>query len=178
MIHISEWMPNPAGRDAGEWIELSNDGTEVANLAGWRVETSKGKSIMLSGTVPGGGYKILEKSTFKFTLRNENETVSLFSPQGKLVDQSSFHGAAAEGQSVIHTGQTSFFGAPTPGMANVQRPMATIGNSYPYGVPLAHSTGTFFAVEISFVWGLALAAAVIYLMDHHDYLRELFFGRY
>jgi len=51
-----------------EWIELHNPTTSEINLTGWRLDAQDGSpAITLSGTIPGGGYFLLE--------RNDNNTV-------------------------------------------------------------------------------------------------------
>ena len=43
MVSISEWLPNPKGKDAdGEWFELVNTGDTDINLSGWRIAAGGG----------------------------------------------------------------------------------------------------------------------------------------
>ena len=46
-----------------EWIELFNDTGGDVNLAGWTLAATDGTpSIALSGTIPAGGYFLLERT--------------------------------------------------------------------------------------------------------------------
>lgn len=173
MLQLSEWLPNPIGKDTGqEWVELFNPGSAAVNLTGWKIRTANGKTAALSGAVNPGEYKILKPA---LTLRNTDETLALISPDGVVAGSSSFRGAAEEGRSV-NNGRISFFGEPTPGRANVLRESSFINDSHSFDVPLNHSSG---AVVF---WGgmlgtaLTLSLAFLYIVKQSDDLSELFFG--
>jgi hypothetical protein len=178
MVHISEWLPNPAGSDTAEWVELFNDSNASVNLSGWSLKTSKGKPIALRAEVPPGGYLILRKANFNFSLRNSDETLSLYDPAGKLADQSSYRGVAEEGKSVNHLGPTSFFGIPTPGAANVAHTAGLIDEAHPFNVVL--NPGRSFLVPFgeALGTGLVLAILAVFIIQQFDGLSELFFGKY
>lgn len=75
-----------------EWIELYNPGTTDINITGWRLATSDNSlSITLNGTVPAGGYFLLERTSdntvsditadqiYTGTLANEGRVLRLYS---------------------------------------------------------------------------------------------------
>jgi hypothetical protein len=46
-----------------EWIELYNPGTDPVNITGWRLQAVDGTpNILLAGTIPAGGYFLLERN--------------------------------------------------------------------------------------------------------------------
>jgi len=63
----------------GEWIELHNKGTTQADLTGWTLEDSRGKPEPIKGTIPAGGYLVLEKARkdYRFALNNSGDKVVL-----------------------------------------------------------------------------------------------------
>ncbi len=178
MIQISEWLPNPAGRDApqNEWVELYNSGGAAVNLSGWKLRTANGKTGALSGVIQPGEYKVFTGAVTGLRLRNTDEKLTLINPAGQTMDESSYIGQAADGQSVNHEGQISFWAAPTPGAANVSRASAIIDEPHPYATVLNPGPGLtgFLAAMLSL--GVALACATLYVLKQSDDLSELFFG--
>jgi hypothetical protein len=187
MVFINEWLPNPAGADAkGEFIELFNNGKASVDLSGWSLATKNGKQFSLSGyRIAAGGYLALARTVTKLTLKNSDETLSLFDAKGRLVGQSSFSGAAPDGQSFnrINYGtdesQHFAFGNPTPGAANsaaLQIRIATV--SHPFNVPLNQISisGTQF---VSLLIGVAvlMAGLIVYTVKQNEDLSKLFFER-
>lgn len=191
MIQISEWLPNPVGKDSaqnlpsqtshngilgGEWIELFNSGGTPVNLSGYKLRTANGKAAALSGTINSGEYKIFSRSLTGLTLRNTDEKLTLVSPAGQITDESSFRGPAEEGLSVNHEGAHSFFAAPTPGAKNVLRESVLINDPHPAGVPLnaAHPAAAFWGGLIG--TAIVLPAMIVYILKQNNDLSELFFG--
>lgn len=178
MLQISEWLPNPTGKDTAqnEWVELFNSGPATVNLGGWKLKTANGKTAALSGVVDSGGYKLIYRSATKLALRNTDETLTLISPQAMVADVSSFRGPAPEGEGVNHVGAASFFAKPTPGAANVLRASAFINEPHPYGVPLNHDSGALTLWGGMILTALTLSLAFLYIVKNSDDLSELFFS--
>src|SRR5947207_394630 len=101
MILINEFLPDPQGADAtGEWIELWNNGNTSASLVGWRLENKAGKKFVFKNEeVARDAYLLVPRTNTKLTLKNSDETISLYDPAGKLVDQAFFRGTAQSGKS-------------------------------------------------------------------------------
>lgn len=127
MVLISEFLPNPAGKDAdGEWIELFNSGTEPVDLSGWVLKDASGKSFSLDGyRIAPAEYLVLNSKTTKIGLNNGGETLFLYR-SGDRKDQAEFSGTAGEGISVSRKigesglgGETVFSSSPTPGRENI-----------------------------------------------------------
>jgi len=206
MIFINEWLPNPNGADAkGEFVELFNNGSAPVSLAGWVLKTTAKKTFVFGGqTIAAHGYLVLTHATTKLSLKNTGETVLLYDASGRLVDQSSYLGAAPSGQSwarvlypasVVGTNDTNgamdgsaggsvaqpqafAWATPTPGAANeVDLHNSITAASYPFGIPLnraALGTAQFFAILLGV--SAILAALVVYCLKSHEDLSKLFFG--
>lgn len=180
MLYISEWMPNPDGTDRGaEWIELGNSGSAPVSLAGWSVSNGTAKRIMLpSDSVPANGVLLLPQSVFRFTVRNKDESISLFDPSGNLATESHFFGVAPSGKSVNFGEGGTFFAVPTPGAANAETGAALIASQYPQSgiISSSLSASGFFGLILG--TALILALCVTIAIIHHDDLRELFFPKH
>jgi hypothetical protein len=187
MVFINEWFPNPAGSDAkGEFVELFNNGEKPVSLNGWSLATKNGKQFPLSGyRIAAGGYLILPRSVTKLTLKNNDETLMLRDAKSHLVDQSSFSGAAPDGQSFNRVnygtdGSQHFaFGNPTPGAANSAALQIHITNiDHPLNIPLNQTSisGVQFA---SLLVGTAalVTGLIVYTLRQNENLSQLFFGR-
>lgn len=96
-------MPNPDGADTdNEWVSIENHGSTEALLDGWYVTdkpTSSGtvhKQVVPTGTSlkPGEQYRLQLSGSF---LNNSDEEVSLYRPDGTLVETVYFSGSVQEG---------------------------------------------------------------------------------
>lgn len=92
---------------ADEWIELYNPGGSAIDLTGWNLNAVDGApSIALSGTIPAGGYYLLERTDdnsvsdiaadFIYTgsLSNTVETLELRDDSNNLIDTANLGGAS------------------------------------------------------------------------------------
>jgi hypothetical protein len=181
MVSISEFLPNPAGSDANEWIELHNNGASAINLTGWRVETANGKKTFLSGTIPPGGYKILYKKDYKFTLRNLDENITLFDARGAVTDRAGFSGQAISGKSYSRQPSGSFIVTDlTPGARNIETSaLALINHSFPYNRSISPPVISAGAVVVLCLGAGVLCAGVsLYIIKNiHVDISRLFFAR-
>ncbi len=82
-LEISALYPNP-NTGENEWIELSNTGTTSADLSLYTLEDSTAKPWAPTGSLAAGASTRI--SGFSFTLNNSNETVTLKTSTGTLVD--------------------------------------------------------------------------------------------
>ncbi len=101
-IMISEFLPNPAGSDKEEWIELYNSGSEVVSLAGWKLDDSDGGSKPFTfpdGTeIKAAEYQIWSKAATKLSLNNSDDSVRLLAPDGQVITDVDYK-ETKEGQS-------------------------------------------------------------------------------
>ncbi len=98
VINEIAWM-GTAVSASDEWIELVNTGTDDVSLSGWKIVSDDGApSISLSGTIPAGGYYLLERTDdqsvptipadkiYSGDLGNVGETLRLLDGEGVAVD--------------------------------------------------------------------------------------------
>jgi len=185
MVYINEWLSNPVGADSGtELVELFNSGSEKVFLQNWTLVSGNGKKFILSGkNIDAGGYLVLKQPETKLTLRNQNESLSLYDNQGKLVSQSSFSGSAPEGKTFSRTGDAAgqgpafIFAEPTPGAQNKIVKEFLSAQTYPLNQPLNKPFGSLDAVGLALFVGLLYPFLIIAIFKRNVYLSKLFFGR-
>lgn len=126
-LEITEIMPNPKGKDAGnEWVEVRNSGTAAADLSGWfldddSVEAMPGASAwpLPDGSgVGAGAFLVLQIPKGRFSLNNSGaDAVRLFDAGKNLKLRQDYSGVAKEGFSYAKdsTGQWAWRENPTPG---------------------------------------------------------------
>jgi hypothetical protein len=178
MFAISEWLPNPTGSDAeGEWIELVNTGRASDSLLGWSIQNGSGKRVVFRDRVVAPGeYVVLERGATKLSLRNQNESLSLFDPQKNLQSQVAYPGEAPEGKSLSVIGGHVVVGIPTPHKENARLTASLLQEvSPPSLTPRAQIGGV--VGEGVFV-ACAISALVLFCFKEHETLSELFFSRY
>ncbi|MFO0702428.1 MAG: lamin tail domain-containing protein [Candidatus Andersenbacteria bacterium] len=122
-MRISELLPDPAGSDDGEFIELENPSSAPATLTELQVRDAGGTKHALSGTLAANGFVALPKSATGITLNNDGDTASLvWTPSGQaeqVLDAATYE-AASEGESFARfTAGFAWTTTPTPGAANV-----------------------------------------------------------
>jgi hypothetical protein len=98
-ILISEigWAGTAFSAD-DEWIELHNPGMNLVDLTGWSLDDANHIHINLHGTLPSGGYFLLERTSddsiadipadaiYVGALSNTGAILRLYDPAGALVD--------------------------------------------------------------------------------------------
>jgi len=131
-IFINELMPSPTGPDElEEWIELTNEGAEQANISSWKIQDTSGVTnayIFPEGsTIAPNGFIVLSRPTTKITLNNDADGLNLINPDGEIA-QVLLYSNAPRGSSYVRTNNTSTGSAqdswewssvPTPGSANI-----------------------------------------------------------
>ena len=184
MVFINEWFPNPPGNDGrGEFVELWNSNTTPANLNGWVLSDGK-KEIPLSGySVPPEGYLVLRKTETKLTLKNTDGGLSLYGPNGLLIDGAAFAGSAPEGKSFSRvdygTGDTQHFSFadPSPGERNNVVIPEIKSLEYPVNVPLNPAFGFMEAAGLAVGVAIFLTIFLFYGIKKSENLSELLFAR-
>jgi hypothetical protein len=185
MIYINEWLPNPVGNDAtGEFIELYNNGAAEASLNGYTLSDGAKKRFSLSGySVPANGYLVLKKAQDKLSLKNTDGAVLLYGPDGQVVDQANFAGAAPEGKSFARVDYGTApiahfaFEYPTPGAANKVIDTTVSSRDYPIGVSLSPQLSPAGFVLLMFGVASFLLLFFIYVIQKNRNISNFFFGR-
>ncbi len=98
-VSINEvaWMGGTVSANH-EWIELSNVGTEAVVVDGWKLSDGMNLNISLAGTIAGGAYAVLERTSeesapgtafllYTGALVNGGVTLVLTDASGGIVDQ-------------------------------------------------------------------------------------------
>lgn len=113
LINEVAWAGTASTYSGDEWIELYNPTTADINLSGWKLQSVDGSpSINLSGTIPAGGYFLLENKTddlsvsdipadliYSGTLSNSGESLMLYDASNKVVDTANGSGGWPAGSS-------------------------------------------------------------------------------
>ena len=100
IINEIAWM-GTAVSPSNEWIELTNTGNGTVDLMGWTLSLEGKKDIILSGSIAGGGYYLIERtddttvpnipadliSSFGTGIPNTGALLSLKDAQGVVVDR-------------------------------------------------------------------------------------------
>ncbi len=102
-LFINEIFPDPFGNDSafmpgGEWVELFNDGETDVDLEEFLLEDDFGRRIFISNSQVLGDLIIKKKDFFVVYMNGKEgflnndgfERISLFDPQGILLDQISY----------------------------------------------------------------------------------------
>jgi len=115
---ISEFLPNPEGRDTTEFIELQNSGQEPISLEGLKLKVGT-KSIKLQGQINGGSYMVLHQTEYHFNIKNSGDTLRLEDDQGNLIFEIRYKSKAPIGKSFSRNDNGKWqWTNPTPGQAN------------------------------------------------------------
>lgn len=118
---IDEFLPNPDGDDAVEWIELRNAGVTDASLGGWSLDDADGGSmpyVFANEVVPAGERFIAHRSSTRIALNNDADEVRLIAPDGSVRQRIRYENAPS-GKSFATDGANWQWTSPTPGEANV-----------------------------------------------------------
>ena len=122
MLRLNEIEPNPAS--GKEWIEITTlDASQSLDLAGCTLSNSKGRIRTIGTDVVDplvSKYAIIALTSSR--LKNDGDSVSLYAPNGQLLDTMSYT-TTKKGQAWIRspdmTGDWRTTITPTPGASNV-----------------------------------------------------------
>jgi PKD repeat protein len=121
-IRLNEVFPNPSAKgDSGEFIELYNSGTEPTDISGWilRDATKTGKYTFSPNTLlAAAAYLAVTDQSFRLSLNNSNESISLFDSADTLIDSVHYE-KTKDDVSLNYTAAGWRGGTPTPGTANI-----------------------------------------------------------
>jgi len=151
-IRINEFLPNPDGADGPrEFVEIVNAGSAGVNLAGWRLGDiiddhrhvfepqwlpPRAAIVVWSGADPDGGGERLVASSGALSLNNNAEELSLYGPDGAVVDSAAWRDApsgvsfnrandgGSDGAYVLHETLSDTL-ASSPGMTAAGEPWPT-----------------------------------------------------
>jgi len=118
-VRLSEFLPNPKGNGAREWVELVNDADMPADLSGWAIDDAEGGGSPYrlpqgSSIAPHG---LLVITSPKALFNNDGDTVRLLLPDGRVADQYSYTQSSAD-RSVCRTESKWSLCDPSPNAPN------------------------------------------------------------
>lgn len=126
-IIINEILPNPTGADEiNEFIELKNIGSQVVDLAGWSISDATDNKFIFADAaidwkINANGFLLIKRDQSQIALNNSGtETVKLFTPDGRLWDETQYVRPAAEDSSYSRSsdGESYWTASSTPGKEN------------------------------------------------------------
>ncbi len=127
-IIINEIYPNPPGPDnEKEFIELKNIGNTTICLNNWQLKDKEGRTFTIFNKhfqlsfIRPHDYYLVWRSQSKLALNNfREEALSLYNPQGQLIDKVAYSENAPSGKSYARSSSQQWFWTttPTPGREN------------------------------------------------------------
>jgi len=100
LIRLLRFLPDPAGSDDAEWIELQNTESTAVTLEGWRIDDQEGGSapyrIPTTTIEPLGTLRIAREES-GIALNNDGDQVRLLAPDGSIVDTASYGTSPEDG---------------------------------------------------------------------------------
>lgn len=140
-IFISEFIPNPAGSDEQEFIEIFSQETAPVDLGGFKLDDEAGGSwpykFPAGTTIYPGQYLAFFKTQTKIALNNDIDTVRLLTPADQVIDYYKYDGSK-EGASYVLDEDRNWQQSqtPTPGEINVlQAPSADASTTQATATP-------------------------------------------
>jgi len=93
---ISEFLPNPAGSDSAEFVELFNPSDTTSTLWGYYLDDSEDGSTPYAFTqneiIPPHSYLVIKKEISKLALNNDTDSVRLLNSQKEVVEEVEYEG--------------------------------------------------------------------------------------
>lgn len=156
-IQISEFMPNPAGSDDGEWIEIKNLLNKNSDISGWFVDDEDGGSrpyqISPNTIIPANGFLVFYKIQTKIALNNDIDSVRILKSTGEITEKIDYFGGS-EGLSYARgTNGWSWTIAPTPSLLNIisapapKKSAANNSSIMVYGEVIEINSNNFYILE-------------------------------
>lgn len=125
-LRINEFLPDPAGSDSAEWVEIFNGTGVTLSLGGFKLDDGLGGSkpyvFSASTTIGAKSYLTISKSISKLSLNNDEDEVRLLGPDDQVINEVSYK-KAKTGQSYNYDelNEEWFWSTSlTPGQKNIQ----------------------------------------------------------
>lgn len=123
-VKINEFIPNPSGSDMdNEWIELKNDNDFMVDLSNWQVDDGpKGSEqylIPAETKINPNSLLVLSRSQTKISLNNNTDSVRLFWPNNKTINEVNYANAKSGYSYALINNTWTWTNRPTPGAENL-----------------------------------------------------------
>ncbi len=116
---ITEFLPNPYGKDEDEFIEIYNEGDEELDLNKIFLKIGN-KSHRLFGVIKPKEFKVFSKKELNFNIKNKGEEITILLGKEKELFSIKYTGKAPEGKSFARDEYGKWrWTIPTPGKENI-----------------------------------------------------------
>ena len=129
-----------------EWIELYNDSDSIVDISDWQLDDEASGSqpfIFPENTlIAPKSYVVFSRQVTKIALNNDKDSVRLLLPEGLIFQEINYEKPPL-GKSSARTPEGFVWSAPTPGLANVISPMASLNSEnkkFTYQQPIKPET--------------------------------------
>lgn len=122
-LRLTEVYANTLGNDLEEeYIEIQNVGDKPVSLQGWSLEDASGKRYVVKDdlVIAPQAFATINRAASKISLNNEDETLFLKSPDGTLIDQTSYNKTIEGSTFALVDGSWAWTSERTPGATNIQ----------------------------------------------------------
>jgi len=119
-VYISEILPNPEGKDDGEWIEIVNDEEQEVDVSNWIIKRSGDKYNFNDYSLGPKSIAVFMKSETELSLKNSGDTIEIFSGS-ILIDSFSYptaHDEVSFGRKAGDKNSFASYCVPTKGELN------------------------------------------------------------
>ncbi|MBD3208032.1 MAG: hypothetical protein GF370_01075 [Candidatus Nealsonbacteria bacterium] len=122
-IRFNEILPAPEGPDKEEeWIEIKNEGSTPASLAGLSISDKIGATHIynfpINSNIPSYGFLLLPRQETKITLNNQGDGLVLLGPEETIIDSVSYEEAPTGESYSLIGGSWQWRSPPTPEKEN------------------------------------------------------------
>ncbi|MBT4350232.1 MAG: hypothetical protein HOD12_01115 [Candidatus Magasanikbacteria bacterium] len=121
-VHISEFIPNPIGKDDSEFIEIYNPTDEEIDISYLQLDDADGGSFPYSvkeGTILGiREYLVFYQKETGIALNNTSDKVRLLDKKGNILKEVSYHDVAEGVSHIWWNEEWTSTETPTPGEKN------------------------------------------------------------
>src|SRR3989344_4381195 len=118
-LQLTEILPDPAGDDSAEWIEIFNNDNNEISTEGWAITVKTRTTKLPSHTILPHQYLVLKKSEASFTLTNTGADVSLIDSTNTIIDKVSYAKAPVGQSYALINNSWIWTKIPTPGQENI-----------------------------------------------------------
>jgi len=118
-ILITEFLPNPVGRDENEFIEIYNNSEKELSLENLFLVVGN-KKIKLSGKIKPHEYLVFYKKDYGFNIRNKGEEIKIITDKDEQIFSIKYSTNAPQGKSFSRNEEGKWYWTiPSPGKPNI-----------------------------------------------------------
>lgn len=124
-VELSEILPNPSGSETdSEWIELFNNSPDTVSVDRWQIGDNTTRRFTLTTEkqnvqISPYGYLLISRAVSGVSLNNTGEQVTLYAPDGSVVDKVIYDKAVEDYSFIKINGAWQWTSSLTPGNLNI-----------------------------------------------------------